>query len=293
MSATHEIVTERYVGNYAICLGSQGTSRYDCSTTNCEIQRRKKSTAFDQSYWEPPEAAAWRFIRNLHDYWHAALSICWCLCACSDTCGFSCNASPIVFVLSTSTKMAFMTLGRLCDRRLDNRNLCKGSSTRKGAGLWAGQYTCMHTPALPQSPATCYIVVDEAGARSISCVLWKLGPEASLVCCGKQTLLCCMYVILHSLPCVRTMKLGPKASLVCCGTKNTAVLRACHPAVVASCIHCATDVGTALLALQGIVKAAQLTKVTILAGPDGRSDHPCRHRLPHVQLQVLRQPARC
>jgi hypothetical protein len=178
MSATHEIVTERYVGNYAICLGSQGTSRYDCSTTNCEIQRRKKSTAFDQSYWEPPEAAAWRFIRNLHDYWHAALSICWCLCACSDTCGFSCNASPIVFVLSTSTKMAFMTLGRLCDRRLDNRNLCKGSSTRKGAGLWAGQYTCMHCHSLQQP---------------VTLLSMKLGPEASLVCCGswgQKHLLC-------------------------------------------------------------------------------------------------------
>lgn len=193
MSATHEIVTERYVGNYAICLGSQGTSRYDCSTTNCEIQRRKKSTAFDQSYWEPPEAAAWRFIRNLHDYWHAALSICWCLCACSDTCGFSCNASPIVFVLSTSTKMAFMTLGRLCDRRLDNRNLCKGSSTRKGAGLWAGQYTCMHTPALPQSPATCYIVVDEAGARSISCVLWQTNTAVLHVCHPALVALCTYY----------------------------------------------------------------------------------------------------
>ena len=56
-------------------------------------------------------------------------------------------------------------------------------------------------------------------------------------------------------------------------------------------------IGTALLAcclaLQAAIKAAQLTKSTIFAGSDGRTDHPCRHRLPHIQLQVLWQPARC
>jgi len=149
--------------------------------------------------------------------------------------------------------------------------------TQGGRSL--GRSVYLH--ALPQSPATCYIVVNEAGARSISCVLWQTNTAVLHVCHPAVAALCTYY------------ELGPTASLVCCGTINTAVLRACHPAVVASCIHCATDVGTALLALQGIVKAAQLTKVTILAGPDGRSDHPCRHRLPHVQLQVLRQPARC